>query len=235
MRKAAQAMCLMVVLGLMVIGCGKKSGLEGKVVDGKGNPIAGVKIVAKQVPPIIKGYEQFEATTGADGMFKFSDLYPASVYVLWPWMQDTKFSVISQSGPKGETVILPKPFAIRFAPIKDGIIIKDSMTGLQWMPDRGRKDITWDEAQAYVQGLKTGGFSDWRLPTRAELKSLYDPSITAEYKIDPMFQLSACCPWTGELGDSSSARPFDFSSGYEYSNYRSASNDGRVLAVRSPR
>jgi hypothetical protein len=120
-------------------------------------------------------------------------------------MQDTKFSVISQSGPKGETVMLPEPFMIRFVPIKDDMIIKDSQTGLQWTPDLMKRDITWDEAKAYVAQLNHGGFSDWRLPTRAELKSLYDPSIKADYKIDPMFQLSACCSWTGKLGDSSSA------------------------------
>jgi len=58
-----------------LLGCGKKSGLEGKVVDGKGKPMAGVKVVAKQVQPI-KGYEQFESTTGSDGGFKFGRLFP---------------------------------------------------------------------------------------------------------------------------------------------------------------
>ncbi len=43
---------------LLLFGCGKKSGLEGKVVDGKGSPMAGLKIIANQVTPI-KGYEQF--------------------------------------------------------------------------------------------------------------------------------------------------------------------------------
>jgi len=36
----------------VVSGCGKTSGLEGKVLDGKGQPIAHVKIIAKQVQPI---------------------------------------------------------------------------------------------------------------------------------------------------------------------------------------
>ena len=35
------------VVSLMLLACGKKAGIEGKVVDGKDNAISGVKIVAK--------------------------------------------------------------------------------------------------------------------------------------------------------------------------------------------
>jgi len=69
---------------LLPVGCAKKSGLEGKVVDGKGQLIANVKVVAAQVQPI-KGNEQFVATTGADGMFRFGKLFPTSEYALFPW------------------------------------------------------------------------------------------------------------------------------------------------------
>jgi hypothetical protein len=78
---------LVVLMVFVVFGCGKKSGLEGKVVDGKGAPVANVKIIAKQVQPI-KGYEQSEATTGADGSFSFKKLFPTSEYVLFPWFDD---------------------------------------------------------------------------------------------------------------------------------------------------
>ncbi len=234
MKRVAKAVCLLLVLGLVAMGCGKKSGLEGKVVDGKGNPISGMKIIAKQVQPL-KGDEQREATTGSDGSFKIIDLLPKTEYKLAPSMQDTKFSasVNIQSGPGGETIILPKPFAIRFMQTKDGII-KDSVAGLQWLPDLGHEDIKWDDAQVYVQGLKSGGFSDWQLPSRAELKSLYDPSISAEYKIDPIFQLSSCCPLTGELAESSNPWVISFISGNEFCKDNSGYKK-RVLPVRSPR
>jgi len=151
MKSIKQAMCLVVVLGLVAMGCGLKLGLDGNV--------------------------RFMRTSDA--------------------------------------------------------IIHDSVTGLQWLPDLGRKDITWDDAQAYVRGLKAGGFSDWRLPSRVELKSLYDPSIKAEYKIDPMFQLSACCPWTGDLYDSLTVWIFYFNNGHEIQYSRSYGINKRVLAVRS--
>ena len=235
MNKVAQAVCLVLVLGLAVIGCGKKSGLEGKVVDGKGNPISGIKIIAKQ-EETIKGGEQLEAITGSDGSFKLNRLSPLSPYTLVPWKQDTKFSasVTMQSGSESQTIILPKPFVIRFMQTGENII-KDSATGLQWLPDLEGKDITWDEAQAYVRGLKAGGFSDWRLPAKAELKSLYDPnnpSFKAGYnKIDSLFQLSTCCVWTGEFADPSSAGFFRFYDGLESKLTRSTSKNLRVLAV----
>lgn len=244
MKRVANAVCLLLALGLIVMGCGKEpglegkavdgkgSGLEGKVLDGKGNPISGMKMIAKQVKPL-KGDEQREATTGSDGSFKFSGLFQTSDYTLAPSMPDAKFSasVNIKSGSEGETIMLPKPFSIRFMQTKDGII-KDSVTGLQWLPDLGREDIKWDDAQVYVQGLKSGGFSDWRLPSRAELKSLYDPSISAEYKIDPLFQLSSCCPLTGELAETSNPWIISFISGNEFSKDNSGYKK-RVLAVRS--
>ena len=132
---------LVVLVVLMVVccfGCGKKSGLEGKVVDGKGAPVANVKIIAKQVQPI-KGYEQFEATTGADGSFSFKKLFPTSEYILFPWYEDwteapmrtlryeankliarfnkegwtTKNKMKVQTGPEGQTIILASPMVIQ--------------------------------------------------------------------------------------------------------------------------
>ncbi len=121
-----------------VSGCGKKTGLEGKVLDGKGKPIAHLKIIAKQVQPI-KGYEQFEAMTGADGSFSFKKLFPTSEYILFPWYEDweeapmrtlryehnklvarfnkegwtTGAKMMVQSGPEGQTMILASPMVIQ--------------------------------------------------------------------------------------------------------------------------
>ena len=33
---------------------------------------------------------------------------------------------------------------------------------------------TWEEAIEYAKNLKTGGFPDWRLPTKEELDTIYD-------------------------------------------------------------
>ena len=142
MKRVAQGVCLMVVVALAVMGCSKESGLEGKVVDGKGNPISGLKIVAKQVQTQvqpIKGYEQFETTTGSDGSFTFSGLLSVSEYILMPRLQDwsaaplmtlkyeekklvalfnkegwtTNKKMSIQSGPKGQTLKLASPIMVQ--------------------------------------------------------------------------------------------------------------------------
>jgi len=220
---------LVVGIGLLLFGCGKKSGIEGKVQDGKGQPMSGIKMIAKQVQPI-KGYEHFETTTGSDGGFSFKGVFPSSEYTLTPWDQNwnTAAKIQTQSGPEGQTSILPSPLVIRFISNKDGVIT-DNKTGLQWAPDPGRH-MTWDQAMQYAQNLKIGGLSDWRLPTRAELREL------GKGGKDPAFKLTGDWGWSSELRDSSTAWLFDFSSGQELWFYRSVFNDPkRALAVHSRR
>lgn len=138
--KGLKFCAVLALVSLLAVGCGKQSGLEGKVVDGKGQPMANVKVVASQVQPI-KGYEQFETTTGLDGTFRFGKLFPSAEYVLFPWsdawsntpmmtvqydptnlrvqfykggwIMDRKMT--AQSGPEGETMILPAPMIVKQA------------------------------------------------------------------------------------------------------------------------
>ena len=66
---------------------------------------------------------------------------------------------------------------------KDGTVT-DNFTGLIWQKvDNG--ESTWDQAVANASTLHLGGYSDWRLPTQAELISLanhgYNPAIDLNY------------------------------------------------------
>ncbi len=76
-------------------------------------------------------------------------------------------------------------------------IVADNVTGLQWQDDEAAKTVTkpWvtpanydarnyddtlgDTATTYCSNLVLEGYSDWRLPTRVELRSIgcYDPTI----------------------------------------------------------
>ncbi|MEW6593466.1 MAG: DUF1566 domain-containing protein [Thermodesulfobacteriota bacterium] len=63
----------------------------------------------------------------------------------------------------------------RFVP--EGAIVADLLTGLIWSRDANPLEfpLTWPEALAAVQQLNGdgyGGFADWRLPNRRELRSL---------------------------------------------------------------
>jgi hypothetical protein len=113
--------------------------------------------------------------------------------------------------------------------LKDGII-EDSELGLQWVPATDRTMNHYD-AEGYVQALSLAG-GGWRLPTRAELKSLYD-----KYKpggVDRKFNVSGCWVWASELDGSSSAWYFYFGNGRELS-HECHYPYFRVLAVRSRR
>ena len=54
----------------------------------------------------------------------------------------------------------------------------DASTNLLWTDKDNGKDITWEAANTHCQTLTFGGYTDWRLGTVNELKSLFDPSKT---------------------------------------------------------
>ena len=62
--------------------------------------------------------------------------------------------------------------------VVEGGTVADRLTGLFWSRDANPLGfpLTWPEALAAVQGLNAsgyGGFADWRLPNRRELRSLF--------------------------------------------------------------
>jgi hypothetical protein len=206
------------LLVLSVTACKKQSALEGKVVDGKGKPIAGLKIIAKQVQPI-KGYEQLETTSGADGSFQFNGLYPSSKYELKPSHQEwtTLTSVTLTSGPSGETTLLPDPMMIRFTvPVKNEDLIVDSQLDLEWVvgPDR---ETNYFEAKSWIASLKVEG-KQWRLPTNKELETLFVDGLGAR-NIDPTFKMTGWKVWSSDFHDTSAASCFRFESEKELNQY----------------
>jgi hypothetical protein len=228
---------IVLVLGL-AFGCGgKQAGIEGKMVDGKGQPMSGIKVIAKQVQPI-KGYEQFETTTGSDGVFKFKGLFPASEYSIFPSADKWKTSakVTAKSGPEGQTSMLPSPMTIRFTSSNDGIIT-DSQLGLQWAPAPDQP-MNWSQATDYVQNLSLGG-GGWRLPTRSELKSIHNKEMKGG--VDPAFHIiNDNWVWTSETERTDlfglRAWYFDFKLGKEFQHSPVDPYPGyRALAVRSPK
>lgn len=223
---------LMALILSVVWGCGKSSSLEGQVVDGKDQPMAKVKMIAKQVQPI-RGYEQFEATTGGDGKFAFKGLFPTSAYEIFPysdaWTSSVRLKM--ESGPEGHTKMLPAPIKIRFTKAKDNVIT-DSATGLEWYvgPDR---DTNWHQAKAWTEGLSAAG-GGWRMPTIAELKAVYQ-SGAGHNNMDPIFQTIGTWVWSGQVIDASSACRFRFVTGQELWLRLDYAGLARAFAVRSRR
>jgi len=165
-----------IILFMMCLfGCSKKSVLEGKIVDGKGRPMAGVKMVAKQAQPT-NGYELFELTTGTDGGFKFSNLFPNSVYELIAYPDGMIGNSVfkTNSAPEGQTKKLPEPITIHFLFSTDDTTVFDTKTDLMWAKNANiaEKGMNWNEAVEWVKGLDIRGHRDWRLPKKAELEQI---------------------------------------------------------------
>lgn len=53
-------------------------------------------------------------------------------------------------------------------------IVYDSRSGLMWQQGRSDGGLPWSAAPAYCDALVLGGYSDWRLPTVVELRSVVD-------------------------------------------------------------
>lgn len=128
----------------------------------------------------------------------------------------------------------------RFSISECGTIV-EKKSGLEWLADPG-KDVNYAEASEYAYTLEYCGRTDWRLPTRDELANLKTLKKTpcygskckgrGSFKIDPVFKLGGCCPWSMETQSASNVWGFDFSRGSEFwlpSHHRL---NGRVLVVR---
>ena len=68
----------------------------------------------------------------------------------------------------------------RFIERTKGVVV-DTKTGLMWelmdsLAARSSECLTYDESKNYIKNLKTGGFTDWRLPTPGELSGIYTMS-----------------------------------------------------------
>ncbi len=127
---------------------------------------------------------------------------------------------------------------------RDGTIT-DTQTGLMWQeayayPETGSY-FTWHEAEEYVAKLnqeKLGGHTDWRLPNRLELQSLYELNYPFESRgktfylhIDPIYEFSyGSCFWTNQT-KLSAALGFDYNGG-EMEWYPRHSVSGTARAVR---
>ena len=127
----------------------------------------------------------------------------------------------------------------------DNKTISDALTGLMWQESYAYfetgSNISWYDAQEYIEKLnqhKLGGHSDWRLPDRLEIQSLYETSHLFQSRgktfilhIDPIFEFSyGSCFWTSKTRYSA-ALGFEFDVG-DIHWYPKGSQTGTVRAVR---
>ncbi len=124
----------------------------------------------------------------------------------------------------------------KFEKNEQNIILDSNDSNLEWHigPDR---DTSWYEAIEWLNNLRVNNGEKWRMPTRCELRGLYDNSVSSNCKIKPTSS-SWLWVWTGENrndqspNNSKTAWGFDFRSGLVFWGGCAESLRSRVFAVR---
>ena len=127
---------------------------------------------------------------------------------------------------------LPVVASERFVDHGDGTVT-DTKTGVMWAAKDNGSPINWYNAHSYCQNYGGGGHSDWRMPTLAELASLYDPENINRggYHLNKLIDTSAQSCWASETRGYKAAR-FNFTYGQVYWLRKTYSGPTRVLPVR---
>ena len=129
--------------------------------------------------------------------------------------------------------IIPAKASDRFTDLGNGTVT-DTKTGLMWAAKDNGIPINWPDALSYCQNYSGGGHTDWRMPTLAELKSLYDPGAKNKrgYHVTKLLETSSQSLWASETRGFEAAR-FNFTYGKVYWLRQTYSGPTRVLPVRS--
>lgn len=128
----------------------------------------------------------------------------------------------------------------RFIDNGDGTVT-DTVTNLMWAASDNMGNISWHNAKIYCGNPPIAGYrySDWRMPTIEELRTLYDKSLEGyetdcglPVKIHPCIRLSCAWVWSSEH-KAISSYAFSFRKGYQYSTLKMDKKHFRALPVRN--
>jgi hypothetical protein len=118
----------------------------------------------------------------------------------------------SSATPTQDTAT-PEPVAGR----GDGTVV-DPVSQMMWTQQDNGSRVDWEEARTYCDSLELGGFSDWRLPSLAEVREVYvpapggsSPSNFGSTRLGLAF--SSCCFWTSSRDDEGRNQFFSLASG----------------------
>ena len=129
--------------------------------------------------------------------------------------------------------IIPAKASDRFTDLGNGTVT-DTKTGLMWAAKDNGIPINWPDALSYCQNYSGGGHTDWRMPTLAELESLYDPAAKNKrgYHVTKLIETSSQSLWASETRGFEAAR-FNFTYAKVYWLRQTYSGPTRVLPVRN--
>ncbi len=115
-------------------------------------------------------------------------------------------------------------------------VVHDKATGLAWQQSGSDDIMVFGGVNKYIANLnqvKYAGYSDWRLPTLAEAKSLLEPNKNKMNNlfINHIFDSKQAWIWTSDSYSTSRAWVIDFDVG-DCDHYDVGGSDNFVRAVR---
>ena len=117
--------------------------------------------------------------------------------------------------------------------IKNGDIVTDTVTNLQWQDNADAKNITksWLGAINYCENLTLGGYNDWRLPNINELISIVDRSKSSPTIVGGFTNVESSNYWSSTTDDVHRFFAWDvgFSYGHVDVNNKNVSNYVRCV------
>ena len=126
----------------------------------------------------------------------------------------------------------------RFIAFNNGTVL-DTKTNLMWSAKDNGKDINWGKAKSYCEDYRGGGYTDWRMPTKDELASLYDEGKAYKCSdcgnnvhLTELIQLTCGFVWASD-SDDFSATGFHFAENMEARPPKGLGDSSRVIPVRS--
>ena len=126
----------------------------------------------------------------------------------------------------------------RFVDNGDGTVT-DTLSGLMWAANDNGAEVDWPGAKGYCEGFRAGGHSDWRMPTAAELRGLFDANGSRratcglDVDITPRIELTCARVWSADSASSTRADAALFDLEDINSLPRGAVDYMRALPVRS--
>ncbi len=136
--------------------------------------------------PVVTTTNTYTPSTGTAGTGGTAASNRLAAYTVAGW-SELKLPDTSQTQDTTATFGEDADYTINaqsFTDNTDGTIT-DNVTGLMWQKvDNG--ESTWDTAVTNAAGVSTGGYTDWRLPTPAELFSIFNhqnqnPALNTTY------------------------------------------------------
>jgi len=124
------------------------------------------------------------------------------------------------------TMVLVMSIALFADFTRDGSVVTDNTTGLQWQDDAIGSTMNWKSAIEQCENLILDGHSDWRLPNLKELTSIVDDTrFNPSIDTDTFQHVASDYYWssTTNAGYSSRAWYVGFSYGRQFNRYKSYS------------